>query len=225
MSCLLPRAGQVERHNDGLYRREVSTYQKLVCAGTLAILSALTASSVCAGHARQTAELRGSDHAYSSYVTMINSAIRDEMVVVITLATARKYGVESARQVRLRLSILVAPFTPHASGFSTHVIYPVPGYGFVVRQVSIYPKKGLALFWLGYSVQGPGSDTGFNCTHSLSNCKIEHIPFGYLRAAFRFWWLDSVNVDVGNANVVRSAKRSNAERASLILRMMNPAPQ
>lgn len=154
---------------------------------------------------------------------MIKSAIQDEMVVATSDETARRFGVESGGQVTLNLDVLIAPFAPNTKGFSTHVIYLVPDYGYVIRQVSMYPKKKLALFWLGYSAKGPGMDTEFNCTHSLSNCKIEDVPFGTLRTAFRSWWPAQVKVQVGSADVLRGAKKRNAERAKLIEQSLNAA--
>ena len=59
----------------------------------------------------------------------------------------------------------------------------------VIRQVTVYPEKRLALFWLGYSAQGPGFGTGLNCTHSKSNCKVEDIRSRDLRSALCSWWL------------------------------------
>jgi hypothetical protein len=152
---------------------------------------------------------------------MIRGAIADEMVVGTSVNAAREFGPEAHGQVTVNLGVLIAPFVPSASAFSTHVIYVVPGYGYVIRQVSVYPKEKLALFWLGYSAEGPGADTGFNCTHSRSNCKIEDIPFAELRSAFRSWWPAQVTVEIGNAAVAKEAKERNAKRAKLIERDSN----
>lgn len=198
---------------------------RLICTSAFMVLLALITSTPCSGRGPQPAGLKSESapRRYASYVSMIKSAIEDEMVFGTNVETARRYGVESAGQVSLNLDVLVAPFIPARKGFSTHVIYLVPGYGYVIRQVSVYPKEKLALFWLGYSAQGPGTDTGFNCTHSHSNCKIEDITFGNLRSAFRSWWLASLKVEIGNRSVAEGAKRRNARRAKLIEQSLNAA--
>lgn len=161
-------------------------------------------------------ESRSIPKGYEQYVGMIKSAIVDEMVVSTSLSEARQYGVASAGGVALTLNILVAPFTPMSEGFSTHVIYLVPGYGYVIRQVSVYPKERLALFWLGYSALGPGENTGFNCTHSRSNCKIEDIPFRELKKAFCSWWLTTVTAAIGDPAAQKAARVRNARRAKVM---------
>ena len=150
------------------------------------------------------------------YVHMIESAIVDELIANTPISVAHQYGVESAGKVTLTVHILVAPFHPAKEGFSTHVIYLVPGYGYVIRQASIYPKQGLAVFWLGYSPHGPGTDTGFNCTHSHSNCKVEDIPFGDLRRAFCSWWPVTTMAVVGDPIALKVATERNTKRAVLI---------
>ncbi|HUI77723.1 MAG TPA: hypothetical protein VLY24_07390 [Bryobacteraceae bacterium] len=147
---------------------------------------------------------------------MIARAIVDELIVNTSLETARRYGVESAGRVSIHLDVLVAPFILDAEGFSTHVIYLVPGYGYVIREVSVYPREDLALFWLGYSPSGPGTDTGFNCTHSHSNCKIEDLPFKDLRSAFRTWRLVATTVLIGDSDLSGKARERNARRTKLI---------
>jgi hypothetical protein len=193
----------------------------------IVILFACIFSATCFG---QRAPASRSDNGiipkeYTGYIGMVKSAITDEIVSNTSLQTARKYGVESAGRVVLKLDVLIAPFVPSAEGFSTHVIYMVPGYGYVMRQVSVYPTERLAVFWLGYSSQGPGTDTGFNCTHSHSNCEIEDIPFADLRAAFRTWWLVAAKAEVGDPSVTRDARQRNAAREKLIARAMNADPQ
>lgn len=191
---------------------------RLIFASSFMVLVALLASSACMGQVPLSAQSK-SGHVpkrYASYVGLIKSAIQDEMAVATPIDVARRYGVESAGQVTLDLEALIAPFALNARGFSTHVIYLVPGFGYVIRQVTVYPEKRLALFWLGYSTLGPGFDTGFNCTHSKSNCKIQDIPFRDLRSAFCSWWLVPMKVGIGNPGVVERAKRRNAERAKLI---------
>ena len=188
-------------------------------------VQAFITSAPCVARVSRPAELKGgadTEH-YASYISMIKSAIQDEMVVATSVKAAQRYGVESSGQVALDLDVLIAPFAPSAKGFSTQVIYLVPGYGYVIRQVTVYSKEKLALFWLGYSVRGPGTDTGFNCTHSRSNCKIEDIPFGYLRSAFCSWWSVPMKVEVGNSTVMRGAKQRNAERTKIIEQGLNAA--
>jgi hypothetical protein len=151
---------------------------------------------------------------------MIKSAIVDELIANTPITVARQYGVETAGKVTLTVHILVAPFHPAKEGFSTHVIYLVPGYGYVIRQASIYPKQGLAVFWLGYSPRGPGADTGFNCTHSHSNCKVEDIPFEELRQAFCSWWPVSATATIGDPIALQTAMGRNTKREQLIQQSM-----
>ena len=157
----------------------------------------------------------------ASYISMIKSAIEDEMVVATSVKTASKYGVESVGKVSLNLNVLIAPFAANPKGFSTHVIYMIPGYGYVIRVVSVYPTEKLAMFWLGYSDQGPGIDTGINCTHSRSNCEIEDIPFSDLKTAFCSWWVTPVTVQIGDSSAIQSAKKENAKREKLRYQLMN----
>ena len=82
--------------------------------------------------------------------------------------------------------------------------------------MSVYPRHDLALFWLGYSRQGPGMETGFNCTHSHSNCQIEDIPFSDLREAFLSWWHVVVHIEIGDPDVAKTASQRNAERAKIV---------
>ncbi|MGH9437146.1 MAG: hypothetical protein ACRD22_04435 [Terriglobia bacterium] len=189
-------------------------------SGSILVLVLIT-SSVWSGARAAKLTNENAPARYASYISMIESAIKDEMVVATSVEVARKYGVESKGRVPLNLNVLVAPFTPNPNGFSTHVIYLIPGYGYVIRVVSVYPKEKLAMFWLGYSTQGPGLDTGINCTHSHSNCKIEDIPFGDLRTAFCSWWLTTLRVNIGNSSVIRGAKQRNAEREKLRYQIMN----
>lgn len=94
----------------------------------------------------------GPPPAHRLYIGMIKSAIRDEMAVATSVTSARRYGVQSGGGVRLRLDVLIAPFTPITKGFSTHVIYLITGYGYVIRVVDVWPEERLALFGLGYAL-------------------------------------------------------------------------
>ncbi len=196
--------------------------RRLIYRNVSIMLLALIASSAWGGVAQAT-KLTNENvpERYTSYISMIKSAIKDEMVVATSVKTARKYGVESADRVPLNLNVLIAPFAPSSNGFWTHVIYLIPGYGYVIRVVSVYPQKKLAMFWLGYSIQGFGFNTGINCTHSQNNCKIEDIPFGDLKTAFCSWWVVSMTVEIGDSGVVRGAKQRNAERRKLRYQIMN----
>ena len=182
------------------------------------VVTVLLACTACLGQGARPAnpENRNDLKLSGEYASMITSAIADEMVVNTSLQSARSYGVESAGRVSIHLNVLVAPFTPDAQGFSTHVLYLVPGYGYVMREVSVYPRQKLALFWLGYSPQGPGTDTGFNCTHSHSNCKIEDLPFRDLKNAFSTWMLATPTILIGDPDLSRDAKERNAQRSRLI---------
>jgi len=182
------------------------------------VVTVLLACTACLGQGARPAnpENRNDLKLSGEYASMITSAIADEMVVNTSLQNARSYGVESAGRVSIHLNVLVAPFTPDAQGFSTHVLYLVPGYGYVMREVSVYPRQKLALFWLGYSPQGPGTDTGFNCTHSHSNCKIEDLPFRDLQNAFSTWMLATPTILIGDPDLSRDAKERNAQRSRLV---------
>jgi hypothetical protein len=193
----------------------------LIGKSGLSILSLLMISTASLARVPARGAVETESEHYRLYIDMIRSAIADEMVVGTSVDAAREFGPEVHGQVTLNLDVLIAPFNPGGSAFSTHVIYVVPGYGYVIRQVSVYPKENLALFWLGYSAHGPGADTGFNCTHSRSNCKIEDIPFSDVRSAFHSWWSAKVKVEIGNAAVAKDAAQRNAKRAKLIDRDSN----
>lgn len=198
----------------------------LIRRSSFSALCVLIISTTCAGRVPQRrAAAETASQQYRLYIDMIKSAVADEMVVGTTVETAREFGQEAEGQVTLNLDVLIAPFNASTTAFSTHVIYLVPGYGYVIRQVSVYPKEKLALFWLGYSAQGPGADTGFNCTHSHSNCKIDDIPFSDLRNAFHSWRSATMTVEIGNTNIANGAKQRNAKRAKLIERSSNAGTQ
>ncbi|KDA53491.1 hypothetical protein EG19_04595 [Thermoanaerobaculum aquaticum] len=126
-------------------------------------------------------------------VSWIVQAIEDEV------AAARNYDEKRIRDARSYESLffgvqggqelLVEPFKQPTTVATIRVIYRLPEFGWVIREATVWPDYRLAMFWLGYSVAGPGLNTGFNCTHALSNCKLQDVDFEYIRKAFGSWWL------------------------------------
>ncbi len=109
--------------------------------------------------------------------------------------------------------------------FYTHVMYPHYKYGWVVRGITIDPRA-LSYFTEGYTLNGPGSNLGFNCTHGFDNCKIQDLDFDTVLKCFNTWWKDKIDNPFHLENsalksYIRDAKKRNLIREQLMEKLYN----
>jgi hypothetical protein len=157
-------------------------------------------------------------------VTWIVQAIQDEVEAWRAYDEKRILDTRSDESLFFNVpdgqEVLIEPFDAARSDVVVHVLYPLPNFGWVLREVAFYPDHRLALFWLGYSANGPGASTGFNCTHALSNCKLQDLDLEVIRRAFSCWWLahySPLGPDTKELpREVRLAKQRNAQREAII---------
>lgn len=161
-------------------------------------------------------------------VSWITQAIEDEIAAARDydekrIADGRSYeslffAVEGGQEV------LIEPFRQVTTRTVIRVIYRLTDFGWVIREAAVYPADRLALFWLSYSRNGPGTDTGFNCTHALSNCKLQDVDLDYIRMAFASWWLAHYQplgpARDNLANELQRARERNLQRLRLMLRSL-----
>jgi WD40 repeat protein len=104
-------------------------------------------------------------------------------------------------------------------------MYPLPGYGWVLRGVNFSRKEQVAFFENTYSLRAPGFDVGFTCTNYPANCLLEHLSAAALRTAFCCWWRTQYNLlRLGEPSLEESLEQAR-KRNRLRQKLMHPPEQ